>query len=232
MSGLYDKDQELWEDWKKNPGDASLQKLLRQLNPLLQRSVNQWSGTLARPLLELEAKTLAVEAINTYDPNRGAKLGTHVTNRLQKLSRINYTYQNVARAPEYQALQFHTYNLADSALKDSLGRDPTSAELSDELGWSTSHLRNFQRGLRKEFVESGEVPPFFDTPSGEHGLIDFVYNDLSPLQKRIFEHTTGYGGASVLSNPKLMRKLKLSQGQLSYRKKQLVDRIEIVMQKG
>lgn len=228
----YEKDMELWREWKRSPSDANMQRLLRQLNPLIQRSVNQWAGTLARPLLELEAKTLAAEAIKSFDPKRGAKLGTHVTNRLQKLSRINYTYQNVARAPEYQALQFHTYNLAESALKDSLGRDPTFDELGDELGWSSSQLRNFQRGLRKEFVESGEVPPFFDTPSGEDGLIDFVYNDLSPLQKQIFEHTTGYGGAKPLSNPQMMRKLKLSQGQLSYRKKQLVDKIENVMKKG
>jgi hypothetical protein len=229
---MYDRDTELWREWKKSPTDANMQNLLRQLNPLIQRSVNQWAGTLARPLLELEAKTLAAEAIKSFDPKRGAKLGTHVTNRLQKLSRINYTYQNVARAPEYQALQFHTYNLAESALKDSLGRDPTFDELSDELGWSSSQLRNFQRGMRKEFVESGEVPPFFDTPSGEDGLIDFVYNDLSPLQKQIFEHTTGYGGAKTMNNPQLMRKLKLSQGQLSYRKKQLVDKIENVMKKG
>jgi len=232
MTALYDKDTKLWKEWRADPTDNNMQLLLKQLNPLIQKSVNQWSGTLARPLLELEAKTLASEAINNFDPNRGAKLGTHVTNRLQKLSRINYTYQNVARAPEYQALQFHTYNLAESALKDSLGRDPTSTEMTDELGWSSSQFRNFKKGLRKEFVESGGTSPLFDTPTGEDGLIDFVYNDLSPLQKQIFEHTTGYGGAKTMNNPQLMRKLKLSQGQLSYRKKQLVDRIEDVMQKG
>lgn len=228
----YGRDMELWRTWKKNPTDANMQQLLRQLNPIVQRSVNQWSGTLARPLLELEAKNLAVEAVESFEPNRGTKLSTHVVNQLQKLSRLSYTHQNVARVPEYQALQFHTYNIAESALKDSLGREPTFDELGDELGWSTSRLRNFKKGLRKEFVESGETPPYFDTVSGEDGLIDFVYSDLSPLQKKIFEHTTGYGNSQVLNNRELMRKLNLTQGQLSYRKKQLVDKIDKIMREG
>lgn len=215
----------LWEQWNRSKTDQNMDALLRQINPLVQKEVNKWMGALARPLLEIEAKRLAVEAIRSYNPHRGAALGTHVTNQLKKLSRISYTHQNVARIPEYQSLKFHTYNLAESSLKDRLGRDPTTDELADSLGWSNSYLRGFQRGLRREFVESGEVPPFFDTTSGESGLIDFVYNDLSPVQKRIFEHTTGYGGKKVLSNPELINKLKMTQGQLSYQKKLLVTKI-------
>lgn len=216
----------LWEQWNRNKTDQNMDALLRQLNPLIQKEVNKWMGALARPLLETEAKRLAVEAIRSYNPHRGAALGTHVTNQLKKLSRVSYTHQNVARIPEYQALKFHTYNLAESSLKDHLGREPTYDELADSLGWSTSYLRNFQRGMRREFVESGKVPPFFDTSSGESGLIDFVYNDLSPVQKKIFEHTTGYGGKNVLSNPELLKKLDMTQGQLSYQKKLLVTKIE------
>ena len=224
-----ERDRGVWDQWKKAPTDANLQAMLRQLNPLIQREVNKWTGTLARPLLELEAKRLATEAIRSFDPTRGAALGTHVANRLKKISRISYTYQNVARIPEYQALKFHTYNLAESSLKDKFGRDPTSNELRDELGWSSSYLKNFQRGLRREFVESGDLPPFFGTVTGEGALIDFVYNDLSPVQKKIFEHTTGYRGAKRLDNPGLMKRLKMTQGQLSYQKKLLVNKIEKVM---
>jgi DNA-directed RNA polymerase specialized sigma subunit len=223
-----DKDFQVWEQWKKNPTDANMQAVLTQLNPIIQMEVNRWAGTLARPALELEAKTLAAAAIRSYDPNRGAALGTHITNQLRKLSRLPYTHQNLARVPEYQTLKFHTYNMADSALKDKLGRDPTVDELSSQLGWSKSYLNNFQKTIRKEYVESGETPPIFDTDSGESGIVDFVYNDLSPMQKTIFEHTTGYGGAKPLKNPQLMKKLKLSQGQLSYQKRLLVDKIKDV----
>ena len=224
-----ERDKGIWEQWKRAPTDSNLQSVLRQLNPLIQREVNKWTGTLARPLLELEAKRLATEAVRSFDPNRGAALGTHVANRLKKISRISYTYQNVARMPEYQTLKFHTYNLAESSLKDKLGRDPTSSEMSDALGWSSNYLQNFQRGLRREFVESGDLPPFFGTATGEMATIDFLYNDFSPMQKKIFEHTTGYRGARRLDNPGLMKRLHMTQGQLSYQKKLLVNKIEKTM---
>jgi hypothetical protein len=56
--------------------------------------------------------------------------------------------------------------------------------------------------------------------------VDLVYHDLSPLQKSIFEHTTGYGGAPVLDGKAMMKKLNLTQGQLSYEKSKIIARIK------
>lgn len=223
-----DQDLELWKAWKKQPTPSNMQTLLDRANPLIQKEVNRWSGTLARPALEIEGKRLAVEAIESYSPSSGAALSTHIMNRLQKLSRLSYTHQNIARIPEHQVLKFHTYNMAQSSLQDRLGRDPTADELSEELGWPKSHLTNFQKSLRKEFVESGERPPIFDAKADEGGLVDFVFHDLSPVQKKIFQYSTGYGGAPILSNPAMTKKLKMTQGQLSYQKRLLVDKIQSI----
>jgi hypothetical protein len=220
-----EKDIQLWKAWKQTPTDYNAEALLNQMNPIIQKEVNRWSGTLARPALELEAKRLAMEAFHSYRPTGGAALGTHVTNRLRKLSRLPYTHQNVARMPEYQTLKFHTHNIAKSALEEKLGREPTVDELSRQLGWPKPYLTTFQRSLRQEFIESGTPAPMFDIDSGDAGTVDFVYNDLSPTQKRIFEHTTGYGGAPVLKNPQMMKKLDMTQGQLSYQKRLLVNKI-------
>jgi DNA-directed RNA polymerase specialized sigma subunit len=204
----------------------NLQRVLDQLNPVIQRAVNRWSGTLARPALELEAKTLAREAIGTYRPGAGASLATHVTNRLQKLSRLNYQHQNLARIPEYQNLKYNTYQRAQAQLQDELGRDPTNEELADQLGWSRPAVTHFQRNLRQEFIESGDTPPIFDDSPGESGMVDYIYYDLSPIQQKIFEFTSGYQGAPRLSNPEIMKKLNLTQGQLSYQKRLMINRIE------
>ncbi len=91
MPTYQERDREVWREWKRSRSTANLQIVLQQLNPVIQREVNRWAGTLARPLLELEAKRLAMEAIESYNPNAGASLATHVTNRLKKLSRISYT---------------------------------------------------------------------------------------------------------------------------------------------
>lgn len=220
------QDLDAWKTWQRQPTEMNLQEVLRRLDPLIQKEVNRWSGTMARPLLELEAKRLAAEGIRSYSPTAGAALGTHVVNQLKKLSRMSYTHQNVARIPEYQVLKFHSFNMAQSALADKLGRDPTNDELQDELGWSRSGLNSFQRSIRKEYTESGNAPPMLDTQSDEGGLVDFMYNDLSPTQKKLFQHTTGYNDAPVLGNPQLMKKLKLTQGQLSYQKRLLVNHIQ------
>ncbi len=225
--GRREDDTNAWKAWQGNPNSRNMGNVLGQLNPLIQKEVNRWSGTysLARPLLELEANRLAAEAIHSYNPQRGAALATHVTNRLKKLSRLPYTHQNLARLPEHQTLKFHTYHSAKAELEDKFGREPTADELTDQLGWSRPYMTRFRKSLRREFLESGDPVPIFDRPSDDAQTIDFVYNDLSPMQKIIFEHTTGYSGAATLSNPQLMKKLKLSQGQLSYQKRLLINKV-------
>lgn len=228
MAGYQEADTQAWRAWRRQQNSTTLQGVLDRLNPLIQSEVNRWSGTLARPALEIEAKRLAVEAIQSFSPEGGASLATHVTNRLKKLSRLLYTHQNIARIPEYQTLKYHTYASASAALQDKLGREPTHSELADALGWSKSGLKTFQSSLRREFVESGDTPPFFDQEEGEGGMIDYVYHDLSPVQKQIFEYTTGYGGKKPLSNPEITKKLKMTQGQLSYQKRLITNKFQNV----
>lgn len=224
-----EQDLALWKKWKQSPTDANLSAVLRQLEPLVQREVGKWSGTLARPLLETEGRRLAVEALKDYDPNRGAAVGTHVATRLQKMSRLSYANQNVARLPENKMLMFHAYNLGQANLEDSLGRPPTTDELADHLGWSIPHLTKFRREIsRQEMLESGGAAEsgsagLFEADEQDHS-VDFLHHDLPPQQKLIFEHLTGYGGAPILSNQQIQKKLKLTQGQYSYQKKQIVDR--------
>lgn len=229
---MREQDVETWKTWQKHPTGTNMQAMLDQLNPLIQKEVNRWQGTLARPALEIEAKRLATEAVESFSPTGGAALATHVMNRLKKLSRLSYTHQNIARIPEYQSLKFHSFNMANSHLQDQFGREPTVDELSDELGWSKKHLTMFQKSMRKEFMESGPTPPIFDVENDEHGMVDFVFHDLSPTQKKIFQHSTGYGGSKILPNPQLMKKLDMTQGQLSYQKRLLIDKIQTVMNPG
>jgi DNA-directed RNA polymerase specialized sigma subunit len=229
---VREADLAAWKTWNKTHSDAAMSEVLRLVDPLIQKETNRWTGTLARPLLELEAKRLAVEAIQSFSPTGGAALGTHVVNRMKKLSRLSYSHQNIARIPEYKTLKFHSFNLANSALQDKFGRDPTDDELTDELGWPKSYLENYRKSFRKEFIESGETPPIFDAKSEDSGMVDFMFHDLTPIQKKIFQHTTGYAGMPVLNNPDLMKELKMTQGQLSYQKRRLVDHIALLTNEG
>lgn len=227
-----EQDRDLWQTWKKNPTDAHGSALLQQVNPLIQREVNKWSGTLARPLLETEGKRLAMQAFHNYDPAKGAALGTHVVNQLQKMSRLSYANQNVARLPENKMLQFHTYHLAHSQLQDTFGRAPTTDEMADHLGWSMKQIERFrQQTGHQELVESGGIDSIKDSlavvDDADH-LVDFIHHDLPPTQKAIFEHLTGYRGAEQLNNTQIQKKLGLTQGQFSYQKQKLLGTVEAI----
>jgi len=81
-------DFEAWKTWKAKPTDANASALLTQVAPLIHKEANKWAGALAKPLLETEGKRLAMQAFHSYDPNKGAALGTHVVNQLQRMSRV------------------------------------------------------------------------------------------------------------------------------------------------
>lgn len=179
---------------------------------------------MSRSLLESEGKRLAVEAFKTYDPKQGAALSTYVASRLPKLSRLTYSHMNAARMSETSAMMFHTVSVATNELRDVHGREPTHDELADRLGWSRKKLTSFQQqASRKEFVESEEHP---DDENSEDHLVDFIYHDLTPQQKKIFEYTTGYGGGKKKSGQEIMKELGLTQGQLSYQKSIIVQAVE------
>lgn len=226
-------DLDAWKTWKAKPTDTHASALLAQVSPLIHREVNKWSGTLARPLLETEGKQLAMQAFHSYDPNKGAALGTHVVNSLQRMSRLSYTNQNIARLPENKMLLFHSYHVANSELADALGRAPTTDELADRLGWPIHKVEEYRTSIgRKELLESGGLfesgdAGLYDADKQEH-VVDFIHHDLTPQHKAIFEHLTGYGGAEQLSNQEIQKKLGLTQGQYSYAKAKLIEHVEKV----
>ena len=234
-SARKDKDIELWEAYKKNPGPMTLQPLMQQVEPLVQSQVNKWAGAIARPVLESKGKRLALEAIKSYDPNAGAALSTHIMNRLQKLSRAVYTHQDAVRVPEYKKLKIHSYMRGQREIMDRMGREPTNDELSDHLGWSPGKLNEVQQTMRPEFIESEDFGgDMFEQQSvwasgSQDGMVDMIYYDMDPIDKIIFEHSTGYSGKPILSNPKIMSKTGLSQGQLSYRKRKIIDKIDSLL---
>jgi DNA-directed RNA polymerase specialized sigma subunit len=174
-----------------------------------------------------------MQAFHSYNPNKGAALGTHVVNQLQRMSRLAYANQNVARLPENKMLQFHTFHKAHARLGDELGRPATTDELADELGWSIPHVEQYRTSIgRKELLESGGADStgsagLYEADKQEH-LVDFIHHDLPPSQKAIFEHLTGYGGAEQLSNQQIQKKLGLTQGQYSYLKEKLVTHVASV----
>ena len=221
------KDMEAWNKWNTDQTPENMGKLLKQTEKVRYKAIQNWTGTLAPASLNSEAVKLSVRAFKTYDPDKNVKLSTHLTTHLKKLSRMNYSEQNLARIPENRQMSYTTYHRAFSELEDHMGREPTIEELADHLSWSTAEVRRFQRESRKEFVASEPLPVFDSMKEDGNKHIYFAVADMAPTDRLIFEHTTGFNGNKIMENKGLMAKTGLNQGQLSHRKrlitKSLVD---------
>lgn len=221
------EDLELWNRWKKTKSKNTLKQLMTRMNPLIHREVNKWQYTVPPAALMSKGRLLTVKALESYNPNKGAAIGTYVTSSLRKLSRYAYPMQNVARMPENKQLLFNTFEGAKGRLYDELGREPTIEEMSDELSWNKKKVRDFQRSFgRRELVESEGA--FQDEHAEEAPLVDFYYHGLAPDDKLLFEDITGYGGRNPLSNTQLRKKFKMTQGQLSYKKRKFTEQIKSI----
>lgn len=225
MNETKDKDLLLWEQWRRTGSQADLETLLQQMEPILRREVGRWSRIAPAFLLENEAKRLAIKAFGDYNPNHAppTALATHVTNHLMKLSRTAYSRQSILTVPEAKRLNFNTINREKNRLEDLLGRAPTLEELSDHMRLPPSRIQALNAEVSKrEYMESGEGPSFvqhLDDPE----VVHLAWHDMTPMQRTIFEHRTGYGGAPVLKGQAIMRTTGLTQGQLSHQLGKIKD---------
>jgi len=229
MISREDQDLSAWKTWNSTHSEQDKTKLFNRLEPIIYGQVKRWAGPLPQQALYNKAKTLAFGALKTYDPDRGVKLSTHVTNAIQPISRIVYTHQNTVRLPENLTQKVGAYQNAVERLTLVHGRQPTTAELHSELGWPASEIDRTKNYMRKDLVESvGNLSNGFFT--GEDDLemdsIGALFFDLSPEEKRLFEYATGYNRSSKLNNTEIMKKMGLSQAQLSYKKTLLRKKIE------
>jgi DNA-directed RNA polymerase specialized sigma subunit len=201
-----DKENELglWKKWKKTKDPAHLNALITSMDPFLQSNVNKFStAPLPRTALESQARLLAVKALQTYDPSKGTQINTHVGHELKHLNRYVIEYQNVGKIPENRGIAISKFQNIKSNLTEDLGREPTITELADALMWSPAEVERMQTELRSDIlIQQGKDEAFFDTtfnPTDRtKDIVQFVYYQAGPDEKKVLEYTFGIGG-----NPKL-----------------------------
>jgi hypothetical protein len=221
-----DLDIQAWQAWNASKTKKHLTPLLKRVNPILQKEVSRWSGGgVARPVLDIEAKKIALNSFHSFDPNK-SKLSTHLTNNLKGLSREVYTYSNPARLPEHRMIKAKTFIAVQDNLTEQFGRIPSAQELSDELSWNKKEVGRMRNELRSSYSDNAPAPPGFDSSFEGAQELDFIYHDLNNIDKVVFEHTTGYSGSPILGGRDLTSKTGLTQGQISHSKRRIRDKVK------
>lgn len=196
-----------------------IEKLIKENKKLIDLEASRYATNLPLITVQLEAYKLAREAAKTYNPASGFKFSTHLVNSLKKLSRLSTKYGTVLRLPENTQFDIHKLNKLEKDLEHTLGRPPTTEELSHHSGLSVKAVSSTQKSRKT----STGISSLFDSPtlfsSENDEWAQFVYHDLADKDKLIFEHKTGFGGKPILDNATLAKKLNLSVSTLSNRLK-------------
>lgn len=216
LQELQQKELELVSKWKKSRDKEALAQLMKSLEPILYKNITKWrGGSLPEEVLYAQGLKLLYKGIETFDPSKNVKLSTHITNQLLPLSRITYTYSNVARIPENRIQRLNLFKETLDVLTDKLKRRPTTDELADYLHWSKKMVEQTNRDLFKDtLLQEGymHVPVTHSSPN--IWTIDFYYHSLSPKEKLLFEDLTGYGGRPVLPESTILKTHKITKKEL------------------
>jgi DNA-directed RNA polymerase specialized sigma subunit len=226
------KELDMLHTWRANGQQPEhLQPLIQAYNPVVNQKIKQWKApSVPESAFRAELHGHLIKAFETYDPNRGAQLSTHVENRLRKAMRYNANYQNVARIPEGQIRKIAPIRLAQQELKDSLGRDPTHDEIADHLGMAPKQVARVMGSLRADIPDSAFESQPDDTMKQmgrDREVLSLLPTTLSHEERTVFHHIFGTEGHQKIdSTNDLAKKLGKSPSQISRIKTSILKKYE------
>ena len=227
-----EKDLQLWRTWKDDPTDDNLVALFTAMQGPIQKVVNAYRGSPVPPsAVEGQAQLAVLKAVKSYNPDKGAALLTHVTIHLKKVQSFVGKHQNLGRMPEHRIHRIRDYKTARTILVEKLGRAPDTQSMADFLGWSKKEVARMETELsRDDYIASkSPVPDTLPEWVQERGKVRetlrYVYYELTPDEKLVFEYTLGLYGKPQLSAGQIAKEMKISNAKVSRIKKKIDDKI-------
>lgn len=233
-----DKELELWHRYKGGDKTAFRDLLnggehgpgyrgMLYGSPIGRRYLND--APVPRSSIKTELLQNFKRGLDTYQPDKGAALGSWIWTNLQKTSRYVNTYGQVAKIPENRISMVRTFHVVRDELESALGRDPSDRELVDKLGWDQSQLDLVRAEARKDILmqEGLDEAPETGEASDAMDLIHYVHPTLDPEAKSVLEHTYGlYGKAEIVDNNDLADTLGISANRVRAVKRKIAREIQ------
>jgi len=206
----------LWKDYKETNGKNKIE-ILKALSPTIDAAITNIVGGDRRYITR--ARLIALNSLDGFDPNQGTSLNTYVYNRLQSLKRLSADRGNFIHVPEKSALERRQLEEIKRDYMLENGVEPSLSMLADKSGFPLAKV--------------GRLMSIFGTTStsvtrGEHGdsleakkrtanelYIDTFYNELSEIDKKIYEWSTGYRGSPKLDRATMASRLGISEAAIS-----------------
>jgi DNA-directed RNA polymerase specialized sigma subunit len=219
-STVAKKDVQMWHEWNNNGRTTEdSEKLLKQVDPVIRRATNVYSGKVNIPktAIRAEFQIQALKAFEKYDPNKGVQLNTFLTGQLKSGQRFITTYQNVGHIPETRIYKITEFNTAKDVLKDKLGREPSAIEMADHLKWPIREVSalELETSRREIPLSTLEADMSSIKPSEEAETLRLLQYDLDPEERAVYEYLVGMNGKPQLSPGQISQKMGISQSKIS-----------------
>jgi DNA-directed RNA polymerase specialized sigma subunit len=227
-----------YETWKKDPSPQNMGVTLQAANPVINSALQSYGK--GNQVLKGRARILAAKAVQSYDPDKGTKLRTHMMNQMQPLIRSARQYSQPVHIPERAQADLYQVEEGHQRFFDDYGREPSENELADLTGLSIKRIAHVRKMRNTGMPESAltqlgaegeeQFMPGMDHVDPEQIFIEYLHHDLDPIDQKILEWRTGLYGKPKLSNNEIAKKLGLSAGAISQRAAKISARLSAGME--
>lgn len=228
--------KDLVKIWQKDQGNTGMRdELLKRMDKTMSNAIQSYAPGTGNKF-RVKAANLTLNALRSYDPEKGSEPATHVMINLQRLSRYNAANANIMPEPEGVVLDRSRIQDQIDRFTDERGREPSTAELADLTGLSVKRIDSVMNNRTKVMNESAtlQADTLKDTQANsaisDNDYLEYVYASSDPVDQKIIEWTSGLHGNKTLSNNDIAKKLRISPAAVSQRRNKIDYKVSEIRQ--
>ncbi|MFK7849948.1 MAG: RNA polymerase sigma factor RpoD/SigA [Akkermansiaceae bacterium] len=202
-------------------GDGEARSHMIRANLRLVVKIAQDYSNYGLPVTDLisEGNIGLMKAVERFDPEKGGKLSTYAAWWIkQSIKRALANQSKTIRLPVHMVDKIAKMRRISSMLAESLGREPTDEELSEEIGLPRRKLAMLKQASQRPTsldapINDGEATEFGEIISDDraenpldmladknlHGEIDGLLSVLDDRERRIIDERFGLNGKKPLT---------------------------------
>lgn len=221
-----DPHYKLWKAWSDSGKSAeTLEPLMDAMEPFIQsaakRALKGLGGSIPYSALEQQYRIAAKRGLESYDPERGTKVRTHVTTNFQRTSDFVDPSRNFAHIPKPRVNAYQKFMNAKNEFMREHGHEPTLEDMKRLLpGMPENTLAPMMNEIRRELYIGGNPDPnasddgsLGHAPSQVRSVLSLMPSMLSAEEKKVFDHLFPSLG-EPLTVGQIAKKTGLSQNQV------------------